>query len=235
MKGLEFVLSEDFTSDIKILEEFLTILKIDFILIPDSPLNKPSASSLVGAKMISDALGIKTIATFRGGGKSKECMLSLLKGAEYAKLGGIACVSGDLQGWLSAIEVLELAEQFEFEFKICTLSDLKNKIKKGATHAITQPIFNPRFSPPLESIPILPNIMPIFSHTTFEKIAKNKAILGFEIPKHYEESQDLFQSNQELLGAFEDFYLTPLNLKKQMKFFKEIFASLGKIGYPKKP
>lgn len=226
MKGLEFVLSDDFASDIKVLEEFLEILKVDFVLIPDSPLGKPSVSSIVGAKMISSALGIKTIATLSGSGKSKECIFSLLKGAEYASLSGIACVSGDLsKEGSSAIEILEISQYFTFEFKICTLSDLDNKIKKGATHAITQPIFDTYFLPPLNPIVVLPNLMPIFSHATFKEITKNKSILGFEIPKHYQENQNLFEANKRLLGAFQDFYLTPLNLKKQMQFFKEIFRS----------
>lgn len=231
MKGLEFVLSDDFVSDIKTLEEFLKILEVDFVLIPDNPLGKPSISSVVGATMISNALGVKTLAALSGKGKSKECILSLLKGVKYAKLGGIACVSGDFQREakaireMNAVEILEIAQHFAFEFKICTLNDIENKIKNGATHAITQPIFDACFSPPLESIAVLPNFMPIFSHTTFEKIAKHQAILGFEIPKHYQNNQDLLRANQELLGAFKDFYLTPLNLKKQMKFFKEIFRS----------
>lgn len=225
MKGLEFALSENFADDIKVLEEFLGILKIDFILIPDSPLGKPSISSVVGAAMISNALGIQTIATLNGSGKSEESVLSLLKAVKYAKLGGIASVSGDLpKGGLSAIEILKIAQNFEFDFKICTLSDLENKIQNGATHAITQPIFDPNFSFYLKSIPILPNLMPIFSHSTFVKIEKNKAILGFDIPNFFQKDQDLFKANQKLLNAFEDFYLTPLNLKKQMKFFKKIFA-----------
>lgn len=225
LKGLEFALSEDFASDIKVLEEFLGILEVDFVLIPDSPLGKPSVSPLVGAEMISSALGIKTIATLSGRGKGRNNILSLLKGVKYAKLSGIACVSGDLlEGGLNAIEILELAQNFEFDFKICTMNDLENKVKNGATHIITQPIFTPSSFGVSDLIPILPNLMPIFSQTTFEKVAKNKKILGFEIPKHYQENKDLLQTNRELLRAFGDFYLTPLNLKKQMKFFKEIFA-----------
>lgn len=225
MKGLEFALSEDFVSDVKILEEFLGILAVDFVLIPDSPLGKPSVSPLVGAEMISSTLGIKTIATLSGKGKSRENILSLLMGVKYAKLSGIACVSGDLLGrGLSAVEILKIAREFDFEFKICTMNDLEGKIKNGATHAITQPIFAPSPFVFSDLISILPNLMPIFSHTTFERVAKNKKILGFGIPKHYQESKNLLETNRGLLRAFDHFYLTPLNLKKQMKFFREIFA-----------
>lgn len=224
MKGLEFALSGDFRCDLRTLEEFLGILEVDFVLIPDNALGKPSVSSVVGATMIAHALGITTIATISGSGKSKECILSLLKAVEYAKLGGVALVSGDLKG-LDAKHLFDMAIDFDLDFKVCTLKDLDDKISKGATHAITQPIFDPHFLFPSKPIKILRNLMPIFSRKTFENIAKNQSVLGFEIPNDFRTKPNLFQANEELLKSFEDFYLTPLNLKKQMKFFKDIFKA----------
>lgn len=224
MKGLEFALGESFSDDLRVLEEFLSFCEVDFVLIPDNPLGRPHTSSIVGAKMIADALGIKTIATLSGGGKSQSSILSLLMGAKYARLAGIACVGGDLASEMSGVEVLGLSQGVEFEFKICTTSSLEEKAKLGATHAISQPIFDACFLPQPSLVRVLPNLMPIFSHRSFDLIKQNQAILGFEIPDSYLKNTDLLETNRRLLHAFEDFYLTPINLKKQMRFFREMYA-----------
>lgn len=228
MRGVEFVPSDDFQEDIRILEELLSFFEVDFVLIPDNPLGNPSVSSLVSATMIANALGIKTIATIGGGGRSKEVVRSCLKGVKYADLLGVACVSGDCQGSyrISALEILELAREFEF-FKIVSMRDLKAKIQNGATHAITQPLFDSN-RPFVESIPVFWNFMPVFSHSTFAKIAKNQEQLGFDIPSSYQNSSDLMAENARLLemilSSCGNLYLTPLNLKKQLPYLKELLT-----------
>lgn len=227
MRGVEFVPSDDFCEDVKILQSLFEFFKPDFVLIPDNPLGKPSISSIVSAKMLGDALGVKTIATIGAGGKSREYILSLIKGAKYANLAGIACVSGDKGAHEGALEVLDMTQEYKFDFKITTTQNLAQKITMGATHAITQPIFQ---TPILASgqISIFANFMPIFSHSTFSAIAKNQEILGFEIPKCYQDSSDLMVENTKLLemilSSHGNLYLTPINLAKQLPYLKELFA-----------
>ncbi|WP_027326914.1 hypothetical protein [Helicobacter pametensis] len=230
MRGVEFVPSGDFGADIKILEQLVECIKVDFILIPSNPLGKPSVDPLVSAKMIQDALGVGVVATIRGGERDEGEILSRLKGVCYANLLGIACVSGDgyIRG-VDAMRILELASSFDLRFKITTLTNLEAKISKGATHAISQPIFTPSYAL-RESIPIFANFMPIFAHETFGKIDANKEILGFSIPLEYQHSSNLMEANVELLQALLEqyvyLYLTPLQLSKQMPYLKELFANV---------
>lgn len=235
MRGIEFVPSLDLKQDLKYLEELFYFFKVDFVLIPENPLGKPSVSSLVSSKMIQDALGVKCIATLRGSGVSQVAIQSQILGAKYAMLGGIACVSGDFDGCSlrnSALEILQMAKDVAFEYKICTCNTLEEKAKLGATHAITQPLFDDNtilnFHKQQEKfcIKVLPNFMPIFSPNTFEELAKNRAILKFEIPKYAQNAVTLMRKNQELLEIFQrgDFYLTSLNLAKQISYFRELFA-----------
>lgn len=218
MIGIEFV-PNDFKEDIKLLEELKTLLDFDFILLPDNPAFQIKPSSIVCAKMIGDSLGIDTIACISGSGKSVEVISSLLLGAKYACLKGIACVSGD-RSEVSALRILSEAKRLDFELVFSSPNDLKEKIALGLTHCITQPLYEE--IPPSFDFPTLINFMPIFSPNTFASIQSSK--LGLHIPKSYQESKDLMQSNQQIYSTIKerDFYLTPLNLKRQMPYLKSL-------------
>lgn len=220
MIGIEFV-PNDFRDDVKILQEFKAILDFDFILIPDNPAFQIKPSSLVCAKMLQDCLGVDVIACISGSGKSLEVVSSWLLGAKYACLKGVACVSGD-RSMLSSLEILAEAKKMNFEILISSANELEKKIALGLTHCITQPLYE-NF-PKSFDFPTLINFMPIFSSSTFEKLILSK--LDFHIPQSYQESKDLIQSNYEIYTQIKqrDFYLTPLNLKKQMPFFKSLLS-----------
>ncbi len=229
VRGVEFNPSGDFKSDIGVLAELLKIFEADFVLIPDNPLGKPNISSLVSATLLGSTLGIECVPTISGSGKSLQNVQSLILGAKYASLSGIACVGGDgSENGVSALEILNLAESFEY--RICTVNDLERKVKSGANYAITQPLFSKEeilLQEQNKRIKVLPNFMPIFSHSTFSKIAKNSQILGFEIPQIYQDSSSLFEENQKLLGFLmeKDFYLTLLNPKAQIPYLRKILRA----------
>lgn len=218
MIGIEFV-PNDFKEDIKLLEELKSFFHFDFILIPDNPAFQIKPSSIVCAKMLEDSLGVSVVACISGSGKSLEVISSLLLGAKYASLKGIACVSGDRSG-VSALQILSEARKLDFELLISSPNDLREKIALGLTHCITQPLYEE--IPPSFDFPTLINFMPIFSPNTFDSIQSSK--LGLHIPKSYRESEDLMQSNQQIYSAIKerDFYLTPLNLKRQMPYLRSL-------------
>lgn len=220
MIGIEFV-PNVFEEDVKLLEEFKSILDFDFILLPDNPIFQVKPSSIVCAKMLQDSLGIDVIACISGSGKSLETALSLLLGAKYASLKGIACVSGDRSN-LDALSILSEAKKLDFDLVFSTPNDLRKKIALGLTHCITQPLYED--IPKSFDFPTLINFMPIFSFVTFATLQTSK--LGFDIPTSYMQSSDLMQSNEQIFYQIKnrDFYLTPLNLKKQMPFFKSLFS-----------
>lgn len=219
MIGVEFVASEDFANDIELLKELRRHIKYDYLIIPDNPLGMPTASSLLCAKMIQDLLHVRVYPCLGGKGKSAENIISWLKGARYANLEGIACVSGDAQGWgLSVEEILQKAHGFQ-EI-ITTARDWERKKSLGATMAITQPVFSAPFLPLQENV--IASFMPIFSPKTFNLIQEKK--LGFQIPCEYKNCSNLMQYNKMLWNEFckTSFYLIPLNLRKQLDFFKEL-------------
>lgn len=218
MIGIEFVPSE-FESDVRLLEELKTFLSFDFILIPDNPILQVKPSSILSAKMLQDALGVSCVACVSGSGKSLEVAKSLLLGAKYASLKGVACVSGDREG-ISSIEILENAQGFEY--LISSTTRLEEKRALGLTHCITQPLYED--FPSSFEFPTLINFMPIFSTQTFEGL---KALqFGIQIPQSYRQSQDLMSKNLEIYSSLKDrdFYLTPLNLKRQMPYLKSLFS-----------
>lgn len=220
MIGIEFV-PNNFKEDVKLLKELKSILDFDFILLPDNPVFQIKPSSIVCAKMLQDSLGLDVVACLSGRGKSMEAISSLLLGAKYASIRGVACVSGDRSN-LSALSILSEANKIGFEILISSPNDLKEKITLGLTHCITQPLYED--IPTNFDFPTLINFMPIFSHNTFATLQTSK--LGFQIPKSYLQSKDLMQSNQQIYSTIKDrdFYLTPLNLKKQIPFLKSLLS-----------
>lgn len=215
MIGVEFVASEDFLRDVAILKEFRKYVNFDFLIIPDNPFFLSSPSSLLCAKMLQDSLGVVAYPCISGRGKSIENVISWLKGAKYGGIEGIACVSGDGEGWgCSVEEILTCAKGFK---EVITTSNFWEKKKEcGATRGISQP----NFTPPLlaEKEGVMPSFMPIFSSQTFSKLQ------NIPIPPEYQRSQNLMQSNKLLWREFikDDFYLIPFNLNKQLKYFKEL-------------
>lgn len=219
MIGIEFVASDDLQADIDVLKEFGEYIKYDFIIVPDNPLGSPSPSSLLCAKILQDHLKIPVYPCLSGRGKSRENVISWLKGAKYGGIEGIACVSGDGEEWGCGVEEI-LEEAKGFKEIITTSKSWKSKQSLGATKAIHQPFFLLPFVDLEEGI--MPSFMPIFSQQTFFLLKEGK--LDFLIPSEYKNSNNLMQSNQELFVEFlqKDFYLITLNLKKQMHFFKEL-------------
>lgn len=219
MIGIEFVASDDLKTDIDILREFRECIKYDFIILPDNPLGSPSPSSLLCAKILQDTLNIPSYPCVSGRGKSIENIISWLKGAKYGGIEGIACVSGDGEGWGCSVEEI-LGEARGFKEIITTSKSWKSKQSLGATKAIHQPFFALPFVELEEGV--MPSFMPIFSTQTFSLLKEKK--LDFLIPSEYKNSKNLMQSNQELFKEFmqRDFYLIALNLKKQISFFKEL-------------
>ncbi|RDU69584.1 hypothetical protein CQA62_02750 [Helicobacter cholecystus] len=219
MIGIEFIASDHFHADIYILREFRNYVAYDFIILPDNPLGCASPSSLLCAKMLQDILQIPCYPCISGRGKSRENILSWLKGAKYAGIEGIACVSGDGEGWGCSIEEI-LSEARGFKEVITTSKSWRHKRSLGATKAIHQPFFLHPFPPLQEGV--IPSFMPIFSHATFNSLQEKK--LDFFIPSAYKNSNNLIKSNQELWQEFiqRDFYLIVLNLRKQLHFFKEL-------------
>lgn len=217
MIGIEFIPNE-FESDVALLKELRAFLPFDFVLIPDNPAFGVKISPIISAKMLQDALSLPFVACISGSGKSIEVAKSLLLGAKYASLKGVACVSGDREG-ISSIEILKNAQGFEY--LISSTTRLEEKKALGLTHCITQPLYE---NFPTFSFPTLLNFMPIFSPQTFSSLQSSK--LGFEIPQSYQLSKDLVQSNFEIYSQIKnkDFYLTPLNLKRQMSHLKSLFS-----------
>lgn len=219
MIGLEFVASDDFFSDVEILKEIKKYIPYDFVIIPDNPLGMPNPSSLLCSKLLADKLEIKVYPCISGRGKSVENIISWLKGARYAGIEGIACVSGDGEGVGCSVEAI-LQEARGFKEVITTSKDWEKKKVLGATRAISQPFFITPFPSLQEGV--IPSFMPIFSKKTFCTLREHQ--LDFFIPEGYKNASNLMEVNQTLYLEFlkNDFYLIALNLRKQLEFFKEL-------------
>ncbi|PAF42798.1 hypothetical protein [Helicobacter sp. 11S02596-1] len=225
MLSLEYI-PKDKENDMTILQDWLKHLKVDFLIVPDSPKLKPTPEACLISTIWGDRLGVDVIASIAGSGRREERIESLLLGLRYAGIHKVAVVGGDkrqngeLGGWQLAKKAKEILG--EKSFIICgsglnldkeNKKSLENKIANGAKMIISQPAFDPKSAQKFlksfeevakgSGVKVAMGFFPIYESSLCQKILTDN--LGFDIPDSYRQNlcKDPFGTNLKLYGDLE--------------------------------
>lgn len=226
MLSLEY-LPTQFENDLITLDWWFEAMKMDFVILPDSPNLKASPEAVVANILLKTSLNKRVIASIAGSGRRKERVESLLLALKYASISEIALVGGDdrRDGELSGVAMAQIASSilgkncFIISGSKTTLdkvskANLEAKIDNGVKYIITQPIFDLKqaqtFLDDFEALTkgvevnVALGFFPIYEAQICKKINAND--LGFKIPKDYEEkiAFDPFKTNLSLFTALNE-------------------------------